>query len=120
MTTLPSPKQVQDWIKSTVQSATNLAEQQRQVLEQHFNRFMQTLPPWLRDAIIQAAKHAEKPIEYLQKAFKAWNSLPGPVRDTLLSVTPVVGDGLDLVEQAWSLARGKGVANSMRSSALIW
>jgi hypothetical protein len=120
MTTLPSPKQVQDWIKSTVQSATNLAEQQRQVLEQHFNRFMQTLPPWLRDAIIQAAKHAEKLIEYLQKAFKAWNSLPGAVRDTLLSVTPVVGDGLDLVEQAWSLARGKGVANSMRSSALIW
>jgi hypothetical protein len=66
---------------------------------------MQTFPPWMQDATIQATKHAAKPIEYRQQAYKAWNILPRLVRDTLLSVTPLVCDGLGLVQQGWRVVR---------------
>jgi hypothetical protein len=64
--------------------------------------------PWLRDALGKAVQTAEQPLARVRQIVGLWESLPGPLRDTVVSMIPL-GDGLDLIDQTLKQMQGKPV-----------
>jgi hypothetical protein len=64
--------------------------------------------PWLRDALGKAVQTAEQPLTVARRVASLWESLPEPLRDTVVSMIPL-GDGLDLIDQTLKKLQGKPV-----------
>jgi hypothetical protein len=64
--------------------------------------------PWLRDAVGKAVQTAEEPLARARQIAGLWESLPDPLRDTVVSMIPF-GDGVDLIDQTIKQMQGKPV-----------
>jgi peptidoglycan hydrolase-like protein with peptidoglycan-binding domain len=64
--------------------------------------------PWLRDALGKAVQTAEEPLARARQIAGLWESLPDPLRDTVVSMIPF-GDGVDLIDQTLKKMQGKPV-----------